>query len=654
MRTLLCLRFWATCVGFVGALPSPAFAQALSIPLPPLNLSPPIGFASSSSREAICPPQTDDLPTDTPPTDTPPTGALSMADLGYGAEPVTDPEITPTPSPVNSSVDPSLQAAEADPERSLSWWDSLGQGAAWLDRSQNQVLDSVHSYGTTLMAYTQASQWPALNDRASLSKVPVMMYHDILPEKEVFFDVTIEELKQHFQLIKDLGLTPISLGQLVDHLYLGTPLPPKPIVLTFDDGYEGHYTHVYPLLKAYNYPAVFSIFTDKVDGKIVGRSTVTWAQLEEMATDPLVTIAAHSLSHPPNLTEVPPEQMQQEVQESKRRLEEKLGIPIHYFTYPEGHYNEAVAEAVTQAGYHAALTMDDWNEGYAGNSKSLLAIDRFGQSQLAEIAPTANGGLQLPPVRFGFDFKSPVQAPQYVDIQDISLILIRGGRPITIHADSRYQVQEILAQSEAIAGVDGAFFSLEFLDSNTLIGPVASQSTGKFIPGNPGENPLLNGRPLVLLNANSVQFIPFDATRHNTLAGVRQEMPDVTDVFVGAAWLVRDGEPQPPEAFGDLFDFDAPRDRAFWGINRAGQPVVGVSREAVGSVQLGELLAIAGFRDAVMLDSGASASLAYQGQSLMDYIPRPVPHVVGLVPPAHSLGQADVGACWMASLNPDR
>ena len=386
----------------------------------------------------------------------------------------------------------------------------------------------------------------------------VMMYHDILPEKEVFFDVTIEELKQHFQLIQDLGLTPISLGQLVDHLYLGTPLPPKPIVLTFDDGYEGHYTYVYPLLKDYNYPATFSIFTDKVDGKIVGRSTVTWAELEEMAADPLVTIAAHSLSHPPNLTEVPPTQMQQEVQNSKRRLEEKLGIPIHYFTYPEGHYNETVAEAVTQAGYHAALTMDDWNEGYAGNSKSLLAIDRFGQSRLAEIAPTASGGLPLPPVRFGFDFKSPVQAPQYVDIQDISLILIRGGRPITIHADSRYQVQEILAQSEAIAGVDGAFFSLEFLDSNTLIGPVASQSTGKFIPGNPGENPLLNGRPLVLLNANSVKFIPFDADRHNTLAGVRQEMPDVTDVFVGAAWLVRDGEPQPPEAFGDLFDFDAP------------------------------------------------------------------------------------------------
>jgi hypothetical protein len=244
-----------------------------------------------------------------------------------------------------------------------------------------------------------------------------------------------------------------------------------------------------------------------------------------------------------------------------------------------------------------------------------------------------------------------VQSPQYVDIEDVPLILITGGRPITIHADSRYQVQEILASSEAIAGVDGAFFSLEFLDSNTIIGPVASQSTRKFVPGNSGENPLLNGRPLVLLNSSSVKFVPFDASRHNSLAGIRQEMADVTDAFVGAAWLVRDGQPQPPEAFGNLFDFDAARDRAFWGINRAGQPVVGVSRDMVDSVLLGELLAKAGFRDAIMLDSGASASLAYRGESLMEYIPRPVPHVVGLVPPpSQKRAEAKVNPCWMAKL----
>lgn len=607
-------RLSVALMSFLGtALPIPVLAQSVSLAIPPLGLWSAFQSAPIVAEKPAC-------------------GAATAPDGSpTSASSATFPEATLDRPAVERSSSPSSSSAET--VRTNAWNDYFWQGLSWVDRGPAQLMASFQTYSTQVLAYTQPSDWPALNDRATQAKVAVMMYHDILPEKEVFFDVTIEELRSHFELIKTLGLTPISLAQLVNHLHLGTPLPAKPIVLTFDDGYVGHYTNVYPLLKEYGYPATFSIFTDKVDGKIAGRSTLNWEQLKEMSADPLVTIASHSVSHPPDLTQVEPTQIVREVSESKHRLETQLGISIDYFTYPEGHYNEVVAAAVTQAGYKAALTMNDWQERYAGESASLLAIDRFGQSRLAEIAPTVSGGLQLPPLRLGFDFNSPVQAPQNVDIDQVPIILITGGRPTTIHADSRYQVPEILATSNAIAGVDGAFFSLEFLDSNTLVGPVASQSTGKFIPGNPGENPLLNNRPLVLMNGNSVKFIPFDASRHNSLAGVRAEMKDVTDVFVGAAWLVRNGEPQPPEAFGRLFDFDAARDRAFWGINRAGQPVVGVSREMVDSITLGEVLAKAGMREAIMLDSGASTSLAYRGQSLMNYIPRPVPHVVGLVPP---------------------
>ncbi|MEM9769107.1 MAG: polysaccharide deacetylase family protein, partial [Cyanobacteria bacterium P01_D01_bin.71] len=124
----------------------------------------------------------------------------------------------------------------------------------------------------------RAAPWPEIHDAARQARVPVLMYHDILEEKEVFFDVTVEEFAGHLERIEEEGLTPISFDQLYDHLRLGSPLPPKPVLLTFDDGYEGHYTHVYPLLQEYQYPAVFSIFTGKLDGDIVGRSTVTWEQ----------------------------------------------------------------------------------------------------------------------------------------------------------------------------------------------------------------------------------------------------------------------------------------------------------------------------------------------------------------------------------------
>ncbi|NER82282.1 MAG: polysaccharide deacetylase family protein, partial [Leptolyngbya sp. SIO1D8] len=439
--------------------------------------------------------------------------------------------------------------------------------------------------------------------------------------------------------IEEENLTPITFDQLIHHLRTGSSLPPKPVLLTFDDGYEGHYTHVYPLLKEYQYPAVFSLFSGKMDGEIAGRSTVTWEQAQEMAADPLITIASHSVTHPPDLRELEDEDLRREVVDSKARLEEKLGIPIRYFTYPAGYYDERVAEAVEAAGYEAALTMSNNDEWFAGESESLLELGRFGQSRLEAVIPDAWEGLALPfATEDTFDFVSPIRVMDRLETEEVPLAFITGGRPVTVHADSRYQLVDILARTNAIAAVDGGFFSLKYLDSNVMIGPVLSQATQTFVPGNVTENPLLNGRPLALIGPTEVKFVPFEATAHNTLQGLQAEMLEVTDAFVGAAWLVRDGEPQPTDAFGTLFDFDAYRHRAFWGINRAGQPVVGVTKGRVDSVTLGELLYQIGLRDAIMVDSGASTSLAYQEESLVDYTPRPVPHLVALLPEEEAHG----------------
>jgi hypothetical protein len=160
---------------------------------------------------------------------------------------------------------------------------------------------------------------------------------------------------------------------------------------------------------------------------------------------------------------------------------------------------------------------------------------------------------------------------------------------------------------------------------------------------------LLNKRPLVLISDASVKFIPFDAQQHNTLEGIQAAMPDVTDAFVAAGWLVENGQPQSVERFGRLYSVNETRHRAFWGINRQGQPVIGVSAEPIGSVDLGIALAKIGFRDAVMLDSGASTSLTYQGDSLVGYTPRPVPHAVALIPPVE---QAIADQCNVVAMNP--
>jgi peptidoglycan/xylan/chitin deacetylase (PgdA/CDA1 family) len=502
-----------------------------------------------------------------------------------------------------------------------------------IERPEASLKPIISQWGPELMAYLSASPWPTISDRARLSRVPILMYHDILPRKEVFFDVTPEEFEQHLQLIKENGLTPISLDELVLHLRTGAPLPPKPILLTFDDGYIGHYEHVFPLLKQYGYPGAFSIYTYKV-GRDHGRPGVNWAQLKEMAAHPLVTITAHSVTHPRDLRENTDDELRIEVSESKRLLEEELGVPIRYFTYPEGNYDARVAGAVENAGFVAALAMDNREDRLAGESPHLLAIDRMGQSQIRRAIAESWGGFPLPSLGSNFNFSTPIHKADHEN-EDVSLTLITGGKPITIHADSRYAVEEIIDGTDVVAAVDGGFFSLEYLDSNVMVGPVFGRNTGEFFPGNPGENPLLKGRPLVLISNDQVRFVPFDPIRHNTLEGIQAEMSDVKDAFVSAAWLVENGEGRSRESFGTLFDFDANRHRAFWGINQAGQPVIGITHTRVDSVTLGARLAELGLRDAVMLDSGGSTAMAYEGASLVrNYIPRPVPHVVGLLPTA--------------------
>lgn len=517
---------------------------------------------------------------------------------------------------------------------------------SWLEQPDSSFTRLLSQWGPELMAYLSASPWPIINDRARLARVPILMYHDILPRKEVFFDVTPEEFEQHLQMIHDNGLTPISLDELVLHLRTGVPLPAKPVLLTFDDGYLGHYDYVFPLLQHYEYPGLFSIYTYKV-GRDHGRPGLNWAQLKEMAADSLVTIAAHSVTHPRDLREVDNAELKMEISESKRLLEEELGIPVHYFTYPEGNYDARVAGAVENAGFVAALAMDNGEDRLAGESPHLLAIDRIGQSQIRRAIADAWGGFPLPNFGSNFNFSTPIHKAEY-ETDEMTLTLISGGKPVTIHADSRYAVEEIIADTDVVAAVDGGFFSLEYLDSNVMVGPVLSRNTEQFVPGNPGENPLLVGRPLVLLSEDAVRFVPFDPIAHNTLSGIQAEMADVTDAFVAAAWLVENGEGRSSESFGNLFDFDANRHRAFWGINQAGQPSIGITHTRVDSVSLGQQLAELGLRDAVMLDSGGSTAMAYESESLVrNYVPRPVPHVVGLLPNA-SMAERSIN-CAIAS-----
>jgi Phosphodiester glycosidase len=237
------------------------------------------------------------------------------------------------------------------------------------------------------------------------------------------------------------------------------------------------------------------------------------------------------------------------------------------------------------------------------------------------------------------DFDRPITTERKT-LNKIPFIFASGGRLTTIHAAKPQQVAEIIDRTQVGAAIDGAFFMMHDSESNQLVGPSLSRVDNKFHRGTAYEVMRSAGRPLVLMSGDTVKFVPFDPKRHNTLEGVRDELPNVTDAFIAAGWLVQKGQPQTLASFGNLYKADEPRYRAFWGFDRDGQPKLGISTKNIGAVELGEVLAKEGWQEAVMVDSGQSTSLAYQGKSLVPgYVPRPVPHAIGLLPPTPKLAE---------------
>ena len=140
----------------------------------------------------------------------------------------------------------------------------------------------------------------------------VLAYHSVVDEtaskdKKIYFPQTIsaELLIKHFNWLKENKYNIISWQQVIDAENGKGTLPDNAVLLSFDDGYETMYSVIFPLLKAYNYPAIFAPVTSWLDtpqnqkihyaDKILDRSVfATWEQVKEMEQSGLVEIASHT------------------------------------------------------------------------------------------------------------------------------------------------------------------------------------------------------------------------------------------------------------------------------------------------------------------------------------------------------------------------
>lgn len=224
------------------------------------------------------------------------------------------------------------------------------------------------------VAAQSAPALPPIHPKARQPYVAILMWHDVVPgKKQVWFDTTVQELTAQFQEFQRRKFHIVDLPTLYLHLAEGTPLPPRSLVLTFDDNNRGLYDYAFPLLKRFHYPATLFVHTDYVGVRTVKEHN-TWAQLREMQASGLVTIGSLTRSHPADLRKLPDATVQREFSGSKAKLEKQLGHTVFACAYPEGHYDTRVARIAYACGYKMGV-MEDW--GNAGASQSLMLVHRY-------------------------------------------------------------------------------------------------------------------------------------------------------------------------------------------------------------------------------------------------------------------------------------
>jgi peptidoglycan/xylan/chitin deacetylase (PgdA/CDA1 family) len=172
--------------------------------------------------------------------------------------------------------------------------------------------------------------------------VPVLMYHYVseLPEDadEYRQDLTVtpETFYAHMSYLRDEGYTTISLYQLHEALLTGSELPPRPIVLTFDDGHIDHYVTVLPILQEFGFTGTFFIITGLADAG--HPDYVNWGQIQAMA-DAGMDMESHTKTHR-DLRERDVDFLVYEIVGSIESMEAHLDRSTRLFAYPAGRYDD--------------------------------------------------------------------------------------------------------------------------------------------------------------------------------------------------------------------------------------------------------------------------------------------------------------------------
>lgn len=200
-----------------------------------------------------------------------------------------------------------------------------------------------------------------------MSRVQILMYHRIghfpkrMPSHRAQY-CHLPRFKAQMSMLKHLGCNVVSLDAAARGLRGETPLPPRPVVLTFDDGYLDFLELAAPVLLEHGYTAtVYAV------AGLLGK-TAAWVAPEGLEAAPLMSasqlreidalgfsVGSHTVTHP-RLARIETAQIARELTDSKHMLEDALGKRVDHFCYPYGSHDIRAVEAAANAGYVTGTT----------------------------------------------------------------------------------------------------------------------------------------------------------------------------------------------------------------------------------------------------------------------------------------------------------
>lgn len=193
--------------------------------------------------------------------------------------------------------------------------------------------------------------------------IPILTYHNFTKDEGSSYSINIIEFEKQINYLATHNYSVISLSELLKGLK-NSQLPPKPVVITIDDGFKSTFTLAYPVLKKYNFPATLFIYTDFIEKNSY---SLTWGEIKEM-TENNLEIGSHTLSHC-NLLQYKENEnyenylarIKKEIFLSKEILESKIGGKVKFFAYPYGVYSPTIKNLVIQADYEGILKVNSMN-----------------------------------------------------------------------------------------------------------------------------------------------------------------------------------------------------------------------------------------------------------------------------------------------------